>query len=191
MMKRIALFASGNGTNVQRICEYFKDSPEIQPVLILSDNAKAFVLKRAENLGVPALWISRNQLQDASFIMPILAKYAIDFIVLAGFLRLVPAYLIEAYPDKILNIHPALLPKYGGKGMYGSHVHEAVVKAKETESGISIHYVSAKYDEGDIVFQAKCSIEPNDTAEDVAKKIHVLEYTYFPQEIEKCILEIK
>lgn len=189
-MKRIAMFASGNGTNVQRICEYFKGHPEIEPALVISDNEKAFVLKRAENLGVDALWISKKQLQDEDFVMEILKKYKIDFVVLAGFLRLVPSYLVHAFDKKMLNIHPALLPKYGGKGMYGMRVHEAVVAAKEKESGISIHYVSEQYDEGDIVFQAKCFVRPQDTAEDLARNIHALEYSHFPQEIEKCMLEV-
>ena len=184
-MKNIALFASGNGTNVQRIADYFADNANVRIQLIVCNNAKAYVLERAKNLGIESYLINdKETFYHSDSVLKILQEHQIDFIVLAGFLWLIPNAVIEAYSNTIINIHPALLPKYGGKGMYGMHVHEAVVTNKETESGITIHYVNQYYDEGQIIFQAKCSLSPNDTAEDVAKKIHALEYEHFPKVIE-------
>lgn len=183
-MKNLALFASGNGTNVQRIAEYFADSADIRIKLIVCNNPKAYVLERAKNLGIETLLIKdKESFFHSNEVLEILQQNNIDLIVLAGFLWLIPNNLIEAYPNKIINLHPALLPKYGGKGMYGMHVHEAVVANGETETGITIHYVNQCYDEGKIIFQAKCSLSPDDTAEDVARKIHGLEYEYFPEVI--------
>ena len=188
-MIRIAIFASGSGTNAQRIVEYFrgKNSP-VQVGLILSNNPKAYVLERARILDVPVHIFSREEFYEIETIRELLRHQSVEYIVLAGFLWLIPIYLLKAYRDKILNIHPALLPGYGGKGMYGMKVHEAVINAHEPESGISIHLVNEKYDEGKILFQAKCPVDKTDTPESLASKIHQLEYRYYPEVIENFIL---
>jgi phosphoribosylglycinamide formyltransferase-1 len=186
-MRKIAIFASGSGSNAQTIYEHFKHSNKIKVDCIFSNNPDAYVLERARKLGVDSILFTRDEFYHSETVLIKLQERKIDFIVLAGFLWLIPSYLIQAYPKKIINIHPALLPKYGGKGMYGMRVHEAVVAAKETESGITIHYVNEKYDEGNIVFQAKCAVHPGDTAEIVAHKVHELEYLHFPAVIEKLL----
>jgi len=186
-MQRIAIFASGNGTNAQRIIEHFKDHPKIRVTLLLCNNPDAFVLKRAGNLHVPSIVFTRHNLHHSHHLMDILSVQCIDFLVLAGFLWLMPEYLLTAFPSRIINIHPALLPKYGGKGMYGMRVHESVIQSGDQESGISIHYVNEQYDDGQIIFQAKCPIEPGDTAEMLAKKVQELEYRYYPEVIEKVM----
>ncbi|WP_321309904.1 phosphoribosylglycinamide formyltransferase [Marinifilum fragile] len=186
-MKRIALFASGSGTNVENIAMHFKNNSNVEIACVLTNNPNAFVLNRAEKLKLPSLVFSRSDFKDTSKVVDYLKEKKVDFIVLAGFLWLIPANLLREFPDRIVNIHPALLPKYGGKGMYGMNVHESVVENQETESGITIHMVSEKYDEGEIVFQAKCSVEPDDTAEDVANKVHKLEYEHFPKIIEQLL----
>ncbi len=183
----IALFASGNGTNVQRICEYFAGNERIRPVVLFCDNPKAGVLERAKRLNLPTVLIDRKKLADAGFMRDTLHRYAVDAIVLAGFLALVPPFLVEEYSGHLYNIHPALLPKFGGKGMYGMHVHEAVVAAGEKESGITVHLVNERYDQGQILFQASCPVHPHDTSEDVAQKIHNLEQKYFPQVLEYAL----
>ncbi|MDP4281397.1 MAG: phosphoribosylglycinamide formyltransferase [Bacteroidota bacterium] len=188
-MQKIALFASGNGTNAQRITEYFKDSTEISVDIILSNNPKAYVLQRAASLQVPTRVFDRREFYDTRSILKLLKEREISFIVLAGFLWLVPDYLLKAYSHRIINIHPALLPKYGGKGMYGIKVHEAVIQSGDKESGITIHYVNDKYDAGEIIFQAKCSVLPGDSPEMLAQKIHFLEYEHFPVIIRKVIME--
>jgi phosphoribosylglycinamide formyltransferase-1 len=189
-MIRIAIFASGSGTNAQRITEYFRERSGPAVVeLILSNRPDAFVLERARNLGISSVTFSREEFYDTSRIPDLLKEHAIDYLVLAGFLWLFPASLLKAYPGRILNIHPALLPGYGGKGMYGRKVHEAVISNHDKESGITVHMVNEKYDEGQIIFQAKCSIEESDTPESLAEKIHELEYRYFPEVIEKYILK--
>lgn len=187
MKSKIAIFASGSGTNAEEIIKYFQNHEHIEISLILSNNPDAYVLQRAKNHHIPQFVFTREIFYKEKIVDEVLS--GIDFIVLAGFMWLVPARLIKNFNKKMVNIHPALLPKYGGKGMYGSHVHEAVVKNKEEESGISIHWVNEAYDEGDIIFQAKCNIEPSDTADDVANKIHKLEYEHYPRVIEKAILE--
>ena len=190
-MKNLALFASGNGTNVQRIAQYFSDRQDIRIKLIVCNNPQAFVLERAKKLEIETLLLTdKETFYQSNEVVRILQQNYIDFIVLAGFLWLIPSHLIEAYPNKIINIHPALLPKYGGKGMYGMRVHEAVVANGETESGITIHYVNQHYDEGKIIFQTKCAIASGDTAENVAQKIHALEYEYFPKIIENEIKRV-
>ncbi len=189
-MLNIAIFASGSGSNAENIALYFKDNKNVSIKLIMSNKKDAFVLERAKRLGIPAYSFTRKEMDETDKIQVILEKNAIDFIVLAGFLLKVPHYLVAAYPNRIINIHPALLPKYGGKGMYGHHVHEAVVEAKEKESGITIHYVNEHYDEGNIIFQAKCPVLPTDTPNEVAEKVHELEYEYFPKTIEKVLNEI-
>ena len=187
-MYKIALFASGSGTNVENITKYFKNNSDIEITLVLSNKPDAYVLERAKKLGVKSVVFNRDQFYNTNNVLSILKKENIDFIVLAGFLWLIPDNLLQAYPQKIINIHPALLPKYGGKGMYGNKVHIAVVDNNEKESGITIHYVNEKYDEGDIIFQAKCEVLPNDTPDDVASKVHNLEYKHFPEVIEKVVL---
>jgi len=190
-MKNIALFASGNGTNVQRIAEYFADSKDVSIKLIVCNKATAYVLERAKKLQIDSLLVDKATFYESDKIVKKLQQLDIDLIVLAGFLWLIPENLIAAFPQKIINIHPALLPKYGGKGMYGMHVHEAVIANREAFSGISIHYVNQNYDEGDIIFQAKCAISNEDTAENVAQKVHALEYAHYPEIIEKVVVEKK
>ncbi len=184
IMKKIALFASGNGSNVQRIAEYFKDSPDVTVSMVLTNNPKAGVLMRAEKLGLKTLIFSRDEFYHSSKIVNLLKELHVDLIVLAGFLWLVPNSLIRAFPNKIINIHPALLPRYGGKGMYGHHVHEAVIRNKELKSGITIHYVNEKYDEGQIIFQSAFDLTDDETPESLAEKIHEQEYKHFPGVIE-------
>ncbi|PCH70377.1 MAG: phosphoribosylglycinamide formyltransferase [Bacteroidales bacterium] len=184
-MKRLAIFASGSGSNTENIVKYFSKKPDLEISAILSNNANAFVLSRAKKLNIPTLVFSRSEFNKTDKIIDFLAEKKIDFVVLAGFLWLLPLNLLRKYPDSIVNIHPALLPKYGGRGMYGMNVHKAVVENKEKESGITIHMINEKYDEGKIVFQAKCNISLNDTPEDVAEKIHKLEYEFFPKIIEQ------
>jgi phosphoribosylglycinamide formyltransferase-1 len=187
-MKKLAIFASGNGSNAQNIVEYFKNNAKIEIGIILSNKKDAFVLERAKCLHIPAISFNRENFYNSEKILNVLKNNEIDFIILAGFLWLIPDYLIQSYTNKIINIHPALLPKYGGKGMYGDNVHKTVFENKETETGISIHFVSEHYDEGKIIFQAKTSIELTDTPESIAQKVHVMEYEYFPKIIEKTIL---
>ena len=186
--KNIALFASGSGTNAERIIVHFKGSDKGKVKLLLSNTSKAFALTRAENLGIPTHIFARDDFYNSNKVINLLQKLNIDIIVLAGFLWLVPKNLIKAFPDKIINIHPALLPKYGGKGMYGMHVHQAVIDSGDAESGITIHFVNEKYDEGKIIFQARCNINNHDTPESLARKIHQLEYEYFPKVIEELII---
>lgn len=184
--KKLALFASGSGTNAQNIIEYFKDSENIIVDSLWSNNPKAFALQRAERFGIDTFVFSRNDFNSNDFVVERLKERGVELIVLAGFLWLIPTSLIHNFT--IINIHPALLPKYGGKGMYGMHVHEAVVKNKDAETGISIHYVNEKYDDGKLIFQAKCEVLPTDSPDDIARKVHRLEYEYFPRIIEKVIL---
>jgi len=186
-MIKIAIFASGNGSNAENIVQYFKNNSKISVDLIVSNNKNAFVLERAKKLGIESKIFTKSDFADEYKIISFLKERKVNFIVLAGFLLQIPKYLIEIYPQKIMNIHPALLPNYGGKGMYGNKVHQAVIDAKEKESGITIHFVNDKYDEGEIIFQAKCPILKSDTAETVAEKIHKLEYAYFPQIIAETI----
>ncbi|NEU65794.1 phosphoribosylglycinamide formyltransferase [Spirosoma agri] len=180
-MKRIAIFASGSGSNAEQIASYFADSTDVDVSLIVSNNAKAGVIDRARRLHIPVLLFDRKTFYETDRITQLLQKQAIDLIVLAGFMWLMPGDLVRAFPDRIINIHPALLPKFGGKGMYGHFVHEAVVAAGETESGITIHYVNERYDEGQIIFQASCPVVATDTPEDVARKIQVLEHMHYPR----------
>ena len=171
-MIRIAIFASGSGSNAENIINYFKDNNHISVALLLTNNYEAGVIKRAKKLNMPILIFTKKNFNESTQIIDILINQKIDWIILAGFLWLVPSPMISAFPNKIINIHPALLPKYGGKGMWGHFVHEAVVSNKEIESGITIHLVNEKYDEGEILFQAKCDILESDTALEVANKIH-------------------
>lgn len=186
-MKKIAIFASGYGSNAQIIADYFikKKSAEIN--CILSNNKDAYVLERSKSLNIQSFTFSKDDLYTNSSVLNILNHRRIDFIVLAGFLWLMPASIVSAYSGKIINIHPALLPKYGGKGMYGMKVHQAVIDNKEKESGITIHYVNEKYDDGDVILQVKCLVDPNDTPESLAEKIHLLEHSNYPQVIDQLI----
>lgn len=186
-MTHIALFASGNGSNAENIVRYFSGKEDISIPLIISNKKDAYVHERALQLGIPSFTFSKAEFDAGSVVTDILRSYGIDFIVLAGFLLKVSQPLLDAYPGRIVNIHPALLPKFGGKGMYGDKVHQSVVEAGETESGITIHYIDGNYDEGDIIFQATCEVLPEDTPEEVARKVHELEYTYFPRVIEAVI----
>ncbi len=186
-MKNIAIFASGSGTNAENIINQFADNDQINVKLILSNKKEAFVIQRAINHQIEWMVFNRQQFYESDFVLQILKAKDIDAIILAGFLWLIPDSLIKAYPNKIINIHPALLPKYGGKGMYGMHVHKAVIENKETESGITIHYVNENYDEGKILFNAKCKIDSEDTPESLAEKIHELEYKHFPEIIESWL----
>lgn len=187
MSKNIAIFASGNGTNAENIIRYFQNSESVNVKLVLADRETAFVLERARRLNVPFACLDKAAWADGTVVLSLLEDKGIDFIVLAGFLARVPDCILHAYPNKIINIHPALLPKFGGKGMYGDRVHEAVVMAGESESGITIHYIDEHYDEGSIIFQAKCSVLPGDTPAEVAKKVHALEYEWFPRIIEQTV----
>lgn len=186
-MKNIAIFASGSGSNAERIVEYFANSEQIRVTLLLCNNPEAGVIQRAERLKIPLVMFDRPTFKSGE-VTEILQKNQIDWVILAGFLWLVPKNMVEVYPQRIINIHPALLPKFGGKGMYGHFVHQAVVENKETESGITIHFVNDQYDEGAVIFQASFPVFPTDTPEDVARKGQLLEHKYFPEVIEKVIL---
>lgn len=186
---RIAIFASGSGTNAEEILAYFQYHPSIEVKVLLSNNPQAQALQRAERFKVKALTFNKAQFRDTYEVLAWLKDEKVTHIVLAGFMWLVPDYLIHAYPGKIINIHPALLPKFGGKGMYGKFVHEAVKAAGEAETGITIHEVNEHYDEGNIVFQATCGIEAVDSVETIAQKVQKLEHIHYPKVIEQWILQ--
>jgi len=185
-MNNIAIFASGSGSNAENIINHFNRGNIARVVLVLSENKNAFVFERARKLNVPSLYFTIDELKNGK-VLSVLKQYQADFIVLAGFLKLFPESIIAEYPQRIVNIHPALLPKYGGKGMFGSRVHKAVIEAGEKESGISIHYVNQNYDDGNIIYQAKCAVLKDDTPETLAEKIHLLEYKYYPEILTKLI----
>ncbi len=189
-MKNIAIFASGSGTNAENLIRFFRTSQFGQVRVVFSNRSNAGVIDRAQSLEVESLVFTREQFYNSLKVLDLLIERDIDYIVLAGFLWLVPAYLLLPFENKIVNIHPAMLPKYGGKGMYGSRVHEAVIEARESESGITIHYVNAKYDEGDIIFQAKCNVDSDESPDSLAAKIHELEYEYFPTVVENLLKEL-
>ena len=183
----IAIFVSGSGTNCENLIRHFEHSESVNCALVVSNKPDAFALVRAERLGVPTAVITKAQLGNPDETLPLLESYAIDFIVLAGFLPLVPAYLIDAFPRKIINLHPALLPKFGGKGMWGHHVHEAVKAAGETETGMTVHYVTPVCDGGEIIAQYRVALSPDDTVDDIAEKEHQLEMQYFPKVVESIL----
>ncbi len=187
-MKNIVIFASGSGSNAQRIIEYFHEKNIVTVSAIFCNRSDAYVLERAKKLNIPATVFNKSDFYETGHVLQQLKHIHPDLIVLAGFLWKVPQEIIHTFPRKIINIHPALLPKYGGKGMYGERVHHAVIENREKESGITIHYVNENYDEGDIIMQAKCKIEPIDSPESLAKKIHELEYRYFPETIEQLLI---
>jgi len=184
MMTRFAIFVSGNGSNCEQLIHHFSQSAVARAVLVVSSRADAYALVRAERLGVPTAIVPKAQLADADQVLPLLRRYDVQFVVLAGFLPLAPDYLIEAFPRRIVNIHPALLPKYGGKGMWGHHVHEAVKAAGETETGMTVHYVTPVCDGGEIIAQYRVALSPDDSADDIARKENQLELKYYPQVLE-------
>ncbi len=190
-MTHIALFSSGNGTNAENIAKYFDKNSQTKVSLIISNKQEAYVHQRAKALRIPSYSFTKAEIMEGTPLLKLLSDYNIEFIILAGFLLKVPDTLLEKYPNRIINIHPALLPKHGGKGMYGDKVHKKVIEMGDTKSGITIHYVNEKYDEGEVIFQASCDILPEDTYEDVANKVHKLEYTHFPRIIEQVILDRK
>jgi phosphoribosylglycinamide formyltransferase-1 len=188
-MHQLAIFASGSGTNAESIIKYFQNEPEIKVSCICTNRADAFVIERARQYKIPVLVFSRDEFYHTENLLVYLKNYKIDWIILAGFLWLVPSYLIDCFPDRIINIHPALLPKYGGKGMYGNHVHQAVIDYKDAVSGITIHRVNHEYDKGSIIFQTTCPVDSTDTPESLATKVHQLEYEFFPKIIKQEVLK--
>ncbi len=189
-MKRVIIFASGSGSNAENLIKFFQNRDNASVILVLTNNPRAKVLDRCKDLKVSALSFNRTAFSETSDVLNILKISKPDLIVLAGFLWKIPQNIISEFPNRIINIHPALLPKYGGKGMYGINVHEAVVNNKEKETGITIHYVNENYDEGAIIFQTKCPVNPADTAEDIAKKIHELEMRHFPVVVDSLLFPI-
>ena len=185
-MKRLAILASGSGSNAEKIMAHFQNSEKAEVALVASNKADAFVLERAKNFGIPIFTFSRKEM-DAGVLLEKLKQENIDWVILAGFLIKIPVELTRAFPDRMVNIHPALLPKYGGKGMYGSFVHEAVKAAGDTETGITIHLVNENYDEGRIVFQASTLLTSDDTPDSIAEKVHALEHKHFPEVIESLL----
>jgi phosphoribosylglycinamide formyltransferase-1 len=186
---KIAILASGSGSNAENIANHFNNT-SVEISCILTNNPEAYVLERAKKLEIESIVFNREQFSKSNYIVDLLIDKEIDLVVLAGFLWLIPENLVKAFPNRIINIHPALLPKFGGKGMFGDNVHKAVKEAGETESGITVHFVNEHYDEGKIIAQFKTEINENDDYQDIAKKIHTLEYEYFPQVIEKVIKEL-
>lgn len=184
----MAIFASGSGSNCENIIRYFKNSECVNTALVVCNRPDAYVLVRVRQLNVPSVVITKADLNDASVMMPILKQYDIHFIVLAGFLPLIPDFLIDAFPRRIVNLHPALLPKYGGKGMWGHHVHEAVKAAGESETGMTVHWVTPVCDGGEIIAQFRVALSPSDSVDDIAEKEHQLEMKHFPEVLETIIL---
>ena len=187
MPKKLAIFASGSGSNAENICRYFKNHTDVKVVLICTNKLDAFIVKRAEKLNVPLIFITKTELSNFDDLHKKLKNSKVDIVILAGFLLKLPAIMVKKYPNRILNIHPSLLPKYGGVGMYGNNVHKAVLENKEIESGISVHFVNQNYDEGELILQEKCSISENETLKTLAAKIHQLEKKYLPITIEKVL----
>jgi phosphoribosylglycinamide formyltransferase-1 len=188
-MTNIAIFVSGSGTNCENLIKYFADDKQIRTAVVISNRSDAYALVRAERLGVPSIVINKAQMNDESYLMPILQKYEVNFIVLAGYLLMIPDYLINAFPRRMINLHPALLPRHGGKGMWGHHVHEAVKAAGDTETGMTVHYVSNVCDGGEIIAQFSTPLTPDDTPDTIAEKEHVLEMEHFPEVVRKVIEE--
>lgn len=186
IMKNIAIFASGEGTNAERIIRYFTGHPTVKVVVVITNKAEAGVIRRAENLQIPVEFLPASVFKEGKA-TDLLQQYEADFIVLAGFLLRIPDDMLQAYPNRIINIHPSLLPKFGGKGMYGSRVHEAVLAANEKESGITIHYINEHYDKGSIILQSKCPVFSDDTPDSLATRVHQLEYEHYPKVIEQLL----
>lgn len=187
MGKNIAVLASGSGTNAENIIRYFQEKASACVGLVLTNRQNAFVLERAKRLNVPYAYLGKEDWESGEAVLALLQEHNIDFVVLAGFLARIPDIVLHAYPNKMINIHPSLLPKFGGKGMYGDRVHEAVITAGEKESGITIHYTNEHYDEGAIICQKTCPVLPGDTPDELAQRIHKLEYEYYPQVIDKLV----
>lgn len=183
-MRRLAIFLSGSGSNAENIIKHFATNDDVEVVLVLSDKTEAFGLQRARKHNIETLAFARQDFLKSDKVLNILQDHKIDFIVLAGFLCYVPQNIISNYAGRIVNIHPSLLPKYGGKGMYGSNVHKAVIASGDKESGITIHHINENFDDGEIIFQAKCEVLPSDSAEEVEKKVRALEIMHFPSVIE-------
>lgn len=186
-MKKIAIFASGNGTNAENICNYFINNKSVDVVLLATNKKTAFVVERVKNFNIPVFYFTKDELNNSSVVQKKLLEYSVDLIVLSGFLLKVPENIISLFPNKIINIHPSLLPKFGGRGMYGENVCRSVIDAKEIQSGITIHYVNNNYDEGNIVFQEKFSLVKNESVESLLEKIRALEMRFFPAVIERVI----
>lgn len=184
----VAVFVSGGGTNCENLIRYFQHSETVNIALVVSNKADAYALVRAERLDIPTTVVPKAELNNPDVMMPLMQRYDIQFIVLAGFLPLVPDYLIDAYPRRIINLHPALLPKFGGKGMWGHHVHEAVKAAGEKETGMTVHYVTPVCDGGEIIAQYRTALSPNDSVDDIAEKEHQLEMEFFPKVVEEVLL---
>lgn len=187
MITRLAIMASGNGTNAQRIMKYFSSNPLIRVELVLCNNPSAFVLERSKKMKVPSILFNRNDFYKTRHVLDVLSVQGVDWIILAGFIWLIPNHILSCYQNRIINIHPALLPNYGGKGMYGMKVHETVIQNGEKESGITIHYVNEHYDKGQIIFQEKCPVFESDTPETLAARVHELEYKWYPKIIERLV----
>jgi phosphoribosylglycinamide formyltransferase-1 len=189
-MKYIAILASGSGTNADNIIRFFRSHPSIRVAAVISDNPRAGALARAHALGVSSTYFPREEFRSGAAVLAAFEEYAVSFVVLAGFLMKIPERVINAFPGRIVNIHPALLPKFGGKGMYGMFVHRAVIEAGERESGIAIHYINENYDEGAVIFRASCPVMPGDTPDSLAARIHELEYRHYPAVIEELVLKL-
>lgn len=187
MKKNIAIFASGNGTNAEQLVLHFAHHPKARVAVILTNRSTAFVLERAKRLEVPACCFSKEQWAEGTEVVEVLRRYGIDFVVLAGFLARVPDCVLHCFPQRMVNIHPSLLPKFGGKGMYGDRVHQAVLDAGEKESGITIHYTNEQYDEGAIICQHRCPVLPDDTFETLAARVHQLEYAHYPEVVDHLV----
>lgn len=189
-MSKLAVFISGSGTNAENIIQYFQKKKSAEISIVVSDNESAYGLQRAKNLNVPTHCFTKGQFKDGTEVLELLKENEISFIVLAGFLSFVPDSIVSAYAGRIVNIHPSLLPKHGGKGMYGSIVHQSVVANNEKESGITIHFVNEKFDDGEIIFQVKCSVESTDEAQEVEKKVRALEMEHYPQVVEQVLMDM-
>lgn len=189
-MRNIAILASGSGTNAENLIHYFSNRNSAQVSLVLSNKRQAMVLKRAEAHNIRTVFFEHKEFYVTGKVLRYLTLYKIDFIVLAGFLWLVPENILEQYPGRIINIHPALLPAYGGKGMYGDIIHKTVIGNHDPESGITIHYVNKQYDKGDIIFQARCKVDPDETIDSLAAKVHALEYLHYPKVIEDLVVKL-
>lgn len=187
MITNVAILASGNGSNAENIARYFMSIPTVKISLIMTNNLKAFVLQRARNLGIPCAYFSKEFWQDGTVVLNLLQSYNIGFVVLAGFLARIPDIILKAYPQRMINIHPSLLPLHGGKGMYGDRVHEDVLRCGDKESGITIHYTSEVYDAGQIIAQYRCEVKTDDTPDTLATRVHALEYEYYPKVIERLL----
>jgi phosphoribosylglycinamide formyltransferase-1 len=190
MPKKLAIFASGSGSNAENICNYFAESSDIEVVLICTNKRDALIVKRANKLNIPVYIFTKNELNNFVDVHKKLQSIDVDVVILAGFLLKLPTVMVDSYPNRIINIHPSLLPKYGGKGMYGCNIHKAVIENKEVESGISVHFVNQNYDEGKIILQERCVISNNETVETLIHKIHKLEYNYFPAAIERTLKKL-